>query len=176
MTTSPPSSTFFRRAARACGRSRGSALEVELVVCIGRGPPEKLAPQAPRIAALRHAGLIRGVALAGLEAKFPVRPLARFIDEFRDLGLGIEIHAGELAGTESVRDALQYGRPERLGHAIAAFHIGAARESAERGIISILPSSTSVGNAMSAIGGIRSAGSRARVSFTSTPMTGRGCP
>src|SRR5689334_9542097 len=54
----------------------GPALEVELVVCIGRGPPEKLARQAPRIAALRRAGLICGVALAGLEARFPVRPLA----------------------------------------------------------------------------------------------------
>jgi adenosine deaminase len=99
----------------------GPDLEVELVICIGRGLEGKIAAQMPRITWLRRAGLICGVALAGLDEKVPVRPLERFFDEFRDLGLGIEIHAGELAGADSVRDALRYGRPDRLGHAIAAF-------------------------------------------------------
>jgi hypothetical protein len=40
------------------------------------------------------------------------------LDEFRDLGLGIEIHAGEFAGADSIRDALQCGRPHRLGDAM----------------------------------------------------------
>ncbi len=112
---------FFAELRARAIAAAGSALEIELVICIGRGPVEKLARQAPRIAALRTAGLIRGVALAGAEAAFSVRPLERCFDELRDLGLGIEIHAGEFAGTDSVRDALRYGRPDRLGHAIAAF-------------------------------------------------------
>lgn len=121
----------------------GSSLEIQLVICVGRGPVEKLARQLPRIAALRDAGLICGVALAGDEAGFAVRPLERCFDEFRDRGLGIEIHAGEFAGAESVRDALRYGHPDRLGHAIAAFSEDALLdEIAERGIhIELCPSS-----------------------------------
>lgn len=132
---------FTELAARARAAA-GPGLRVELVVCIGRGPPEKLAPQAPRITALRRAGLIRGVALAGLETH-PVAPLRPFLDRFRDLGLGIEIHAGELAGVASVQDALRHGAPDRLGHAIAAFSDEAVlAEIAERGIhIEFCPSS-----------------------------------
>ncbi len=110
-------------------------MQVEFVVCIGRGPPEKLERQFPRIAALRRADLICGVALAGAEADYAVRPLARYFDRFRDLGLGVEIHAGEFAGPESVWDALQYGKPTRLGHAVAAFHDEALVDTlGERGI------------------------------------------
>jgi adenosine deaminase len=47
--------------------------------------------------------------------------LQNIFDLFRGLGLGIEIHAGEFAGPASVWDALQYGAPDRLGHAVAAF-------------------------------------------------------
>lgn len=111
----------FRELRHRVNEKAGPGLQVEFVVCIGRGPPEKLERQFPRIAALRGAGLICGVALAGAEADYRVRPVERFFDGFRDLGLGIEIHAGEFAGPESVWDALQYGGPTRLGHAVAAF-------------------------------------------------------
>ena len=72
-----------------------------------------------------------------------MRPLAPIIDAFRDLGLGIEIHAGELAGADSVRDALRHGAPDRLGHAIAAFSDDAiVAEIAEREIhLEFCPSS-----------------------------------
>jgi adenosine deaminase len=98
-----------------------SALTVEFVICIGRGPPERVARQFPKIMALNRAGLVSGVALAGREAARRVEPLARFFDAFRDAGLGIEIHAGEFGGPDSVRDALAYGHPNRLGHAVRAF-------------------------------------------------------
>lgn len=134
---------LFAELTRRARVAAGPGLRVELVVCIGRGAPEKLARQVPRIAALRRAGLIRGVALAGKEAGYPVQPLERIFDGFRDLGLGIEIHAGELAGTDSVRDALAYGSPDRLGHGIAAFSDEAVvAEVAERGIhLEFCPSS-----------------------------------
>lgn len=134
---------FFSQLRERATTAAGPDLEVELVICIGRGPPEKVATQVPRIVALRRAGLICGVALAGLETKFPVRPLRPFLDTFRDLGLGIEIHAGEFGGPDSVREALQYGAPDRLGHALAAFSDDAlVAEIAERGIhIEFCPSS-----------------------------------
>jgi adenosine deaminase len=72
-------------------------------------------------AELRRADLIVGVALVGMETGDSIE---RFSDAFafcRDAGLGIEIHAGEHTGAESVWDALKYGRPRRVGHGLAAF-------------------------------------------------------
>jgi adenosine deaminase len=108
----------LRRRARAVAEPE---LQVELVACVGRGSPAKLERQCPRILALHRAGVICGVALAGAERDFPVRPLRRCFEQFRDSGMGIEIHAGEFAGAESVRDAIENGFPQRLGHGVAAF-------------------------------------------------------
>jgi adenosine deaminase len=132
---------FAELRARAMAAA-GPDLEIQLVICIGRGTPERLARQTPRIAALRRAGLVTGVALAGDETH-PVQPLQRSLDELRALGLGIEIHAGELAGANSVRDALRYGAPDRLGHGLAAFGDPALLdEIGERGIhLELCPSS-----------------------------------
>jgi adenosine deaminase len=96
-------------------------LRVAFVACVGRAPPQKLERQLPRILALHRAGIVCGVALAGAERDFPVRPLRRCFEQFRDSGMGIEIHAGEFAGADSVRDAFDHGFPHRLGHGIAAF-------------------------------------------------------
>jgi adenosine deaminase len=102
-------------------RVRGPSMEVGLVVCIGRTTVERLQNQCKRIIPLARAGLICGVALAGDERKFRIKDLAPEVSRLRDEGLGIEIHAGELAGPESVEDALDHGAPDRLGHAVAAF-------------------------------------------------------
>lgn len=111
----------FKELRRRVDGAAGSDLHVEFVVCVGRGPKEKLERSVPKIRALSEAGLVCGVALAGQEAEYPVRPLQNIFDRFRGLGLGIEIHAGEFAGPQSVWDTLQYGAPDRLGHAVAAF-------------------------------------------------------
>ena len=95
--------------------------QVNLVVCVGRGSHQKLVNQVPRILALSKAGLITGVALAGDEAACSVRELADCFSELHDHGLGVEIHAGEFCGPDSVRDALDFGRPHRLGHGVRAF-------------------------------------------------------
>jgi adenosine deaminase len=127
---------YFHELRAHIDAAAGDELAVELVLCFGRGPVDKLERKAARILALRRAGLIRGVALAGLdEARWPVRPARHLFDAFRDAGLGIEIHAGELAGPESVRDALEHGRPDRIGHGLAAFDDPALLdEIARRGI------------------------------------------
>jgi aminodeoxyfutalosine deaminase len=48
------------------------------------------------------------------------------LDRWRDAGLGIEIHAGEHSGPESVEDALKFGRPDRIGHCFPVFRDPAA--------------------------------------------------
>jgi adenosine deaminase len=108
--------------------SRADSPRVNLVACIGRGPREKAVRQAGRIEALAREGLIAGIALAGDEATCSVREYEVFLNRCRDLGLGIEIHAGETGGPEVVRDALEYGRPQRLGHAVRAFEDEALAE------------------------------------------------
>jgi aminodeoxyfutalosine deaminase len=70
---------------------------------------------------LRRAGLIAGVALVGVETGESIARFARSFECWREAGLGIEIHAGEHTGAESVWDALKYGRPDRLGHALSSF-------------------------------------------------------
>lgn len=96
--------------------------QIELLVMLGRNqPPESLAASAPTILALYEAGLIVGVALAGPEKGHPIKPFRRTLARFHEAGLGIEIHAGEWAGPESVWDALNYGYSDRIGHGIHLF-------------------------------------------------------
>lgn len=62
-----------------------------------------------------------GLDLAGDEAHFPAR---LFVDHFRkarDAGLRITVHAGESAGADSIRDAVECLGAERIGHAVRLF-------------------------------------------------------
>jgi adenosine deaminase len=70
---------------------------------------------------LRRAKLIVGVALVGLETGESLQRFSHAFARWREAGLGIEIHAGEHSGSDSVRDALRFGRPHRLGHCLSAF-------------------------------------------------------
>lgn len=58
-----------------------------------------------------------GVGLAG-EERYPLAPFAAVLDEARDAGLHVVHHAGEDGGPDSIREALDVGHSERLGHGI----------------------------------------------------------
>lgn len=75
---------------------------------------------AARLAATRPHSLITGFGMAGEERFGRVADFTRAFDIAREAGLGITIHAGELAGPESVRDALDHVRPSRIGHGVRA--------------------------------------------------------
>ena len=97
-------------------------IQVEFLVATGRNkPPERMAELEKLFLTLYQADLIVGIALAGPEAGNPVRPFRRSLARFREAGLGIEIHAGEWCGPESVWDALEYGFPDRIGHGVSVF-------------------------------------------------------
>jgi adenosine deaminase len=70
---------------------------------------------------LYEAGLIVGIALAGPEQGNPVKLFHKSFARFHEAGLGIEVHAGEWCGPESVWDALEYGFPNRIGHGVSLF-------------------------------------------------------
>jgi adenosine deaminase len=112
------------------------AIQVEFLACFARmQDAEKIAARSGRYIALREAGLLAGVAVAGPEAGYPVRPHARTLARLRDAGLGIEIHAGEWAGPESVWEAIESGCPDRIGHGVHLFADPALVERIqERGI------------------------------------------
>ncbi len=96
-------------------------IQVEFLVAVGRQATlERLEWVADRAIRLREAGLLFGLALAGWP-ETPIQHLAPALRRLRDAGLGIEIHAGEWAGPELVWDALEHGRPHRLGHGVSIF-------------------------------------------------------
>lgn len=92
--------------------------------------------EAARFAAARLHPLVTGFGMAGEERFGRVADYARPFDIARDAGLGITIHAGELAGAQSVRDALDHVRPSRIGHGVRAIEDATlVRRIAEEGVV-----------------------------------------
>ncbi len=63
---------------------------------------------------------ITGLDLAGDEGNFPGEWFVNHIAAGRDAGWHITIHAGEIAGPESIWQALRELKAERIGHAVRA--------------------------------------------------------
>ena len=76
--------------------------------------------QAARFAASRPHPLVTGFGVAGDERSGHVAEFSKAFDLAREAELGLTIHAGELAGADSVRDALDHVRPSRIGHGVRA--------------------------------------------------------
>ncbi|WP_432757178.1 adenosine deaminase [Consotaella aegiceratis] len=80
--------------------------------------------------------LITGFGLAGEERVGRPADFARAFDIARNAGLGLTAHAGELAGADSVRDALDAFRPSRIGHGVRAIEDpDLVRRLADEGIV-----------------------------------------
>jgi len=112
----------FEELRHKTGLLENNQIQVEFIICLGRNKsPEILAEQAERVLYLYKKGFVCGVALAGPEDGYPVKPFRKTFEKFKDSGIGIEIHAGEWSGPESVWDAIENGFPERIGHGLSAF-------------------------------------------------------
>lgn len=61
-----------------------------------------------------------GIGLGGDERNFPARDFQRVFERAKRLGLRRTVHAGEAAGSQSVRDAIELLDAERIGHGVAA--------------------------------------------------------
>ena len=75
---------------------------------------------AARFAAKCGHRLVTGFGMAGEERYGDVEDYVRAFEIAREAGLGITVHAGELAGWESVAAALDHIRPARIGHGVRA--------------------------------------------------------
>jgi adenosine deaminase len=75
---------------------------------------------AARFAAKCGHPLVTGFGLAGDERQGHFEDYVRAFEIAREAGLGVTIHAGELCGWESVKGALDYIKPLRIGHGVRA--------------------------------------------------------
>lgn len=112
---------------------RGSDTAFRLIVDVTRNFGPKSAFQTVELAAqLTEYGVV-GVGLGGDEAAYPAELFAEPFDAARGHGLHTVAHAGEMAGAQSVRAALEVLRAERIGHGIRALE--------DRAVVELLASS-----------------------------------
>lgn len=106
-----------------------------IVIGVRHFGPEAV-EKAARFAATCEHPLVTGFGMAGEERFGAVADFARAFDIAREAGLGITIHAGELAGPESVEAALDHVRPSRIGHGVRAIERpDLVRRIAEGGVV-----------------------------------------
>jgi adenosine deaminase len=105
-----------------------------LLTCIRNFGVES-AVRIARHAAERPHPYVVGFQMAGDEAGYPPGPFAEAYAIAADAGLGCSVHAGEWAGPESVRGALELP-VTRIGHGVRAIEDPAVvAEIAERGVV-----------------------------------------
>lgn len=111
-------------------------IEVRLTPDVTRSFPLEIAEQTARHAIkYRDRGVV-GLGLGGYEAEFPPEPFASVFELARDGGLGSVPHAGEVAGPESVRGAIDALRADRIRHGLTSVEDAPLlHELAERGIV-----------------------------------------
>lgn len=104
----------LRRAKTATG------IEGRMIVIGVRHFGAEAVEKAARFAATCGNPLVTGFGMAGDERFGAVEDFVHAFDTARAAGIGITVHAGELAGWESVEDALAHLRPSRIGHGVRA--------------------------------------------------------
>ena len=111
-------------------------IEIRLTPDIPRGfTQEEARATVEWCARYRDRGVV-GVGLGGLEREYPPEPYEDVFAYAKSLGLGSVPHAGEVAGAESVRGALENLQADRLRHGIRIEEdAGLVREAKARGTV-----------------------------------------
>jgi len=114
--------------------ARDFGLRVNLIGILSRTyGPETAARELDAL--LAHRARLVALDLAGDEARWPGEHFVEHFRRARDAGLHVTIHAGEAAGPQSVRQAIEGLGAERIGHAVHAIEDPALLERmAERRI------------------------------------------
>lgn len=99
------------------GRER-HGVDVRLIPDIARNFPDTKGRVLEFTLAGQRAGVFIGLGLGGLEAGFPPELFRAEFAEARANGLRVVAHAGEGAGADSVRGAVEALGAERIGHGI----------------------------------------------------------
>ena len=134
------------RAGEDLARTSGVDITARQILCAMRHKPDSEA-----VAALAAAsGDVVGFDLAGPESGFPPSLHRAAFEVLHEDGVPITLHAGEVEGLGSIREALEIGHARRIGHGIrlvddlhAGGHRGplAERVAAEGIVLEVCPSS-----------------------------------
>ncbi len=126
-------------AAEAASQQRDVVLR--LVLGLGRVEPAELKLQA--LDATRDVPGMIALGLGGPEQGFPAEPFAEVFAEAKRRGLRSAPHAGENAGPESIREALDALQADRIQHGVRAVEdVALVAELAERRIpLAVCPTS-----------------------------------
>jgi len=108
-----------------------SKFPAKLILCCMRGATERENLLTVCLAAKYHRDGVVGVDLAGAEALYPTEGYREVFSLASRLGLNITIHAGEAAGEDSVKAALDFGA-KRIGHGVAAARSSSLLERIKR--------------------------------------------
>ncbi|MBT3323172.1 MAG: adenosine deaminase [Anaerolineae bacterium] len=93
-------------------------IEVKLIASVNRHESPEIAEDVARLAAgMQDKGIV-ALDIAGNEAEFSSEPFAPIFREAKEAGLKITVHAGEWAGAENVRDAIEVLGADRIGHGV----------------------------------------------------------
>ena len=113
-----------------------TGIEGRMLITIIRHLGPEAAEKTARYAARRDHPLVTGFGMAGEERFGDPEDYVRAFEIAREAGLGITVHAGELAGWESVASALDHFRPSRIGHGVRSIENPAlVQRIAEEGIV-----------------------------------------
>lgn len=103
----------------------------QLILCCMRGGEEAANRETVDVAASFLGQGVCALDLAGAEALYPAREHAALFAHARSLQVPFTLHAGEAAGPESVRQALELGA-QRIGHGVRAIEDPALVEELAR--------------------------------------------
>ena len=101
----------------------GSKVKGNLILCCMRGADNDAANEETVELAKKYLvedGGVVAIDLAGAEALFPTENYRKLFARAKEYGIPFTIHAGEAAGAESVRLAIEYGAA-RIGHGTRCF-------------------------------------------------------
>jgi adenosine deaminase len=104
------------RGLRAAEADSPWEIRANLIVCALRNLPSVRSLEMARVAADFAGRGVVGFDLAGGESGNSAHRHVEAFDLARDAGLGITVHAGEAAGPESIRTALDLCHAMRIGH------------------------------------------------------------
>ncbi len=93
-------------------------VHIVLIASVNRHESVELAEQVAWLAAARMETGIVGLDLAGDEAGFSALPFLGIFKEAQESGLRLTVHAGEWAGADNVRQALEMFNADRIGHGV----------------------------------------------------------
>jgi adenosine deaminase len=111
-------------------------IEVRLILSMNRHESTEIGEQVLLTALdFRDRGVV-ALDLAGNESGFSAEPFGKVFERVKEAGFGITIHAGEWAGSDNVRHAIEHLYADRIGHGVRALEDKSVCELVvERGIV-----------------------------------------